>query len=197
LPRQASRARSTCSHANLTRILVMAGLSAFRVPQEYRAARDENQDEDDSTIRSRKTLPGRRAPYSRAPYRGPSTAICWPPDWRLTRIRLVELRGSRRSPRIWTHRQLSATHVVSDENGSQVHQLKVNATLPPSSWQRFRLCVVKPPRPHWFFISSNVFSQSLRSRYSWPVRAGENILSDVAWVRSCSATIKRGGRLSC
>jgi integrase len=27
-------------------------------------------------------------------------------------------------------------------------------------------CVVKPPQPHWFFNSSNVFSQSARSRYN-------------------------------
>ena len=27
---------------------------------------------------------------------------------------------------------------------------------------------MKPPQPHWFFSSSNEFSQSPRSRYNWP-----------------------------
>src|SRR5690242_17829807 len=51
---------------------------------------------------------------------------------------------------------------------NKLHQLKISATLPASSRQRFRSCVVKPPQPHWFFSSSKVFSQSPRSRYSWP-----------------------------
>jgi len=40
------------------------------------------------------------------------------------------------------------------------------ATLPASSRQRFKSCVVKPPQPHWFFNSSKAFSQSPRSRYN-------------------------------
>src|SRR5690348_1555154 len=51
---------------------------------------------------------------------------------------------------------------------NKLHQLKISATLPASSRQRLRSCVVKPPQPHWFFSSSKVFSQSPRSRYSWP-----------------------------
>ena len=31
-------------------------------------------------------------------------------------------------------------------------------------WQRLMSCVVKPLKPHWFFNSSNPFSQSARSR---------------------------------
>ncbi len=49
----------------------------------------------------------------------------------------------------------------------KLHQLKISATMPASGRQRFRSCVVKPPRPHWFFSSSKVFSQSPRSRYDW------------------------------
>src|SRR5690349_4435214 len=51
---------------------------------------------------------------------------------------------------------------------NKLHQLKISATLPASNRQRLRSCVVKPPHPHWFFNSSNVFSQSARSRYNWP-----------------------------
>ena len=40
--------------------------------------------------------------------------------------------------------------------------------MPASSRQRVRSCVVKPPQPHWFFSSSNTFSQSARSRYNCP-----------------------------
>ena len=38
--------------------------------------------------------------------------------------------------------------------------------LRASNRQRLRSCVVKPPQPHWFFNSSNVFSESARSRYN-------------------------------
>ena len=55
--------------------------------------------------------------------------------------------------------------IGSARRTNRLHQLKISATLPASSRHRFRSCVVKPPQPHWFFSSSNEFSQSPRSRY--------------------------------
>ena len=46
----------------------------------------------------------------------------------------------------------------------QLHQLWTSAQAWAVVWQRLMSCVVKPDNPHWFFNSSNPFSQSARSR---------------------------------
>src|SRR6476646_3764231 len=68
----------------------------------------------------------------------------------------------------WTAGDRLEPVIGSARRTNRLHQLKVSATLPASSRHRFRSCVVKPPQPHWFFSSSNEFSQSPRSRYNWP-----------------------------